>query len=238
MIRVRPARERGFADHGWLRTHHSFSFADYRDPRHMGFRTLRVLNDDVVAPGGGFGAHPHRDMEIVSYVVEGALAHEDSTGAGGIIRPGDVQHMSAGRGVVHSEFNASTTEPLRFLQVWILPAERGTDPSYAQRHFPPTERQGRLRLVVSPDGRDGSLGIGQDATIHTALLAPGDRVVHRLGAGRGAWVQVVRGEVVLAEHGLAEGDGAAVEQVDTVELCARADSELVVIDLGGEARTP
>ena len=165
MIRIRRSNDRGFADHGWLRTHHTFSFADYYDPDHMGFRTLRVINDDVVSPGSGFPSHPHRDMEIVTWIVDGALQHRDSMGNGSVIRPGDVQRMSAGTGVIHSEFNPSKNEPTRLIQIWILPAERGRTPSYEQRRFEESERSGRLRLVASPDGRDGSVTIGQDASI-------------------------------------------------------------------------
>lgn len=235
MITVRRGHERGHADHGWLDSHHTFSFADYYDPRFVGFSDLRVINEDRVAPGAGFGTHPHRDMEIVSYVLEGGLQHRDSMGSGSVIRPGDVQLMSAGTGVTHSEFNASTTERVHFLQIWILPAERGTTPRYAEANFAESERRGRLRLLVSPDGRDGSLVIGQDACILGSLLGREESVRHVLGAGRSAWVQVARGAVLLGEHRLEAGDGAAVTGADAVELRGASDdvAELLLFDLRG-----
>jgi len=231
MIRIRRGAERGYADHGWLDTRHTFSFADYHDPRHMGFRSLRVLNDDRVVAGAGFPTHAHKDMEIVSYVVEGALAHEDSTGTGSTIGPGDVQRMSAGRGVTHSEYNPSEVEGARFLQIWIVPEKQGLAPSYEQKHFPEDERRGRLCVIASPDGRQGSLTLHQDATIYAALLREGDRVRHDLAAGRHAWVQVVRGELSLDTHDLGEGDGAAVSDERVVDLAARSDSEILLFDL-------
>jgi len=231
MIRIRRSDERGRADHGWLDTRHTFSFASYHDPDHMGFRALRVLNDDRVAPGGGFPTHAHRDMEIVSYVVDGALEHRDSLGTGSVIRPGDVQRMTAGTGVRHSEYNASRERPTRFLQIWILPEAAGLPPGYEQRHFPPAERRGRLRLVGSRDGRDGSIRIHQDVAIHAGLLADGDTVRHEFAEGRHGWIQVVRGEIDLGQERLREGDGAAVSGEPSVELTGRDDAEILVFDL-------
>jgi len=231
MIQIRPAHERGHANHGWLDTHFTFSFADYYDPQHMGFRSLRVINDDRVAAGGGFPMHPHRDMEIVSYVVEGALEHRDSMGNGSVIRPGDVQRMSAGTGVTHSEFNPSETEGMRLLQIWIEPAREGIVPSWEQQHFSTDDREGKLRIVASPDGADGSVTINTDARIFAALLGPGDSVAHTLDEGRGAWLQVVRGRIRLGDEVLSEGDGAAVEQQSSLQIEAESDSEILLFDL-------
>lgn len=222
MITVRPAAERGHAQHGWLESRHTFSFADYHDPRQMGFRALRVINDDRVAPGMGFGRHPHRDMEILSYVLEGALAHQDSTGTQGVIRPGDVQRMSAGTGVFHSEFNASKTEPVHFLQIWIQPSTLGVAPGYEQKTFTPEEKRGRLRVVASPDGRDGSVKIHADAVVYATALAAGDGVRLALEPGRKAWVHVARGAVRLQVadglRELHEGDGVALTDEPEVGL--------------------
>jgi hypothetical protein len=231
MIVVRRSEERGHFDHGWLDTRHTFSFADYRDPRHMGFRALRVVNEDRVRPGQGFGTHPHRDMEIVTYVLEGGLAHRDSMGHGSTIHPGDVQRMSAGTGVTHSEFNASRTEPVHFLQIWILPDRTGLAPSYEQRRFPEEERRGRLRLLASPDGADGSVTVHQDVRLLAALLAPGQAVGHALAPGRHAWVQVARGAVEVAGQRLSAGDGAALSGETEVALQGIADSEVLLFDL-------
>lgn len=230
-MKIRRSNERGFADHGWLRTFHTFSFADYYDPEHMGFRTLRVINEDRVAPGHGFGTHGHRDMEIVSYVLSGALAHRDSMGTGSVIRPGDVQRMSAGTGVLHSELNASETEPVHFLQIWILPDKRGYTPGYEQKSFPDEEKRGRLRLVASPDGADGSITIHQDARIHAGILAAGESVKHVVAPGRGAWLQVVRGAIDLDGARLDAGDGAAVDEEGALEIRAREESEVLVFDV-------
>lgn len=210
MIRVRPAAERGHANHGWLDTQHTFSFGEYHDPAHHRFHALRVMNEDRVAPGQGFGSHPHRDMEIVSYVLAGALEHKDSLGNGEVLRPGELQRITAGTGVVHSEFNPSPTEPVHFYQIWLLPDRQGLEPSYEQRGFDPAERTDRLRLVASPDGADGSLTLHQDARLSLATLTPGAEVVHPLADGRHAWLQVLRGAVRLGDHVLAAGDGAAV----------------------------
>ena len=231
MIRIRPANERGHADHGWLDTYHTFSFANYHDPQNMGFRSLRVINDDRVAAGGGFPMHPHRDMEIVSYVVEGALEHRDNMGNGSVIRPGDVQRMSAGTGVMHSEVNPSDTEGMRLLQIWIVPARTGIEPSYEQRHFSTDDRKGKLRVVASPDGAEGSVTVHTDARIFAALLGPGDRVAHEIDDGRGVWVQVVRGSIRLGDEVLSEGDGAAVEQQTSVQIEGESESEILLFDL-------
>lgn len=232
MITIRPADARGAAEHGWLSSRHSFSFADYHDPAHMGFASLRVINEDRVQPSKGFGTHGHRDMEIVSYVLSGALEHKDSMGNGSIIRPGEVQRMSAGTGVTHSEFNASDSEPVHFLQIWILPEREGLAPGYEQTLFPEDERRGRLRLVAARDGRNGALAIHQDVDLYAALLAPGDSVTHPLAAGRKAWLQVARGGVTLNGNTLSEGDGAAIEDEDTVEIAATGDAEILLFDMG------
>jgi redox-sensitive bicupin YhaK (pirin superfamily) len=231
MIKVRPASERGHADHGWLNSYHTFSFADYYDPQHMGFRALRVINEDRVQPARGFGKHPHRDMEIISYVLEGSLEHRDSLGTGSVIRPGDVQRMSAGSGVTHSEFNGSPTEPVHFLQIWLLPEQQGIPPSYEQKTFTPEAQRGRLLLVASPDGRDGSLVIHTDARLYAGRLEASDRVELPLAQGRHGWVQVARGQVQLNGKDLSSGDGAAVSDEAAVQLTASAPSEVLVFDL-------
>ena len=231
MIDVRKADSRGHARHGWLESYHSFSFADYHDPKHMGFRALRVINEDRVQPGQGFGTHSHRDMEIVSYVVAGGLAHKDSMGNGSVIRPGDVQRMSAGTGVTHSEFNDSSEEPVHFLQIWILPEEEGIEPSYEEKHFAEEERRGRLRLVASRDGRDGSVRIHQDVDMYATVLAPGLSVVHPLAVGRAAWVQMVHGDAVVNGVELHGGDGAALTDEARVEIMAAGESEILLFDL-------
>jgi len=234
MITIRRAEERGHADHGWLDTRHTFSFADYHDPAHMGFGDLRVINEDRVQPGAGFPTHGHRDMEIISYVLEGELAHRDSLGNGSTIRPGEVQRMSAGTGVRHSEMNASASQPVHFLQIWILPSQRGLAPGYEQRAFPSEERRGRLRLVASPDGRDGSVTVHQDARLSIALLADGERVRHELASGRRAWVHVARGELTVNGSRLRAGDGAAVEDEVALEIegTSTPAAEVLVFDLG------
>jgi redox-sensitive bicupin YhaK (pirin superfamily) len=233
MIDIRRAGERGHFDHGWLDTSHTFSFAGYHDPGQMGFRALRVINEDRVGPGQGFGRHGHRDMEIISYVLGGALAHQDSTGASGVLRPGEVQRMSAGTGVTHSEFNGSREEEVHFLQIWIEPAQAGGRPSYEQKAYPEAERRGRLRLVASPDGAEGSTTIGRDARVYTTLLAPGERVEHPLAPGRFAWVQVACGEVELGGQVLGPGDGAAISGEARAALAGRGGSvaEVLLFDL-------
>jgi hypothetical protein len=231
MIAVRPAAERGHADHGWLDTRHTFSFASYHDPRHMGFRSLRVINEDRVKPGEGFGTHAHRDMEILTWVLDGALGHKDSMGNGSVIRPGDLQRMSAGTGVTHSEFNPSPEAPVHFLQIWLQPRERGLPPGYEQKRFPPEERRGRLRLVAAGDGRDGAVTIHQDADLWTALLQPGESVRHALAPGRYAWLHVARGAVSLNGSTLGAGDGAAVSDEAALEIAGAADAEVMLFDL-------
>ncbi|HZM00047.1 MAG TPA: pirin family protein [Planctomycetota bacterium] len=244
MITIRPSAERGHFDHGWLDTFHTFSFAEYHDEEHMGFRTLRVINEDRVAPQREFGTHGHRDMEIITYMLAGELAHQDSLGNGSTIRPGEVQRMSAGTGVMHSERNPGATEPAHLLQIWILPDRRGHEPSYEQKRFSDAERRGRLRLVASPDGAEGSVSIHQDSRLYSALLAPGESVRHALGAGRGAWVQVAKGAVTLeggaaaAGDGrdgkpvrLSAGDGAGIEQETGVTLTAITPAEVLLFDL-------
>jgi len=225
------AADRGHAEDGWLESFHTFSFGEYYDPRQMGFRTLRVINEDRVQPGKGFGTHSHRDMEIVSYVIAGGLAHQDSMGNGSTILPGDVQRMSAGTGVTHSEFNHAKNEPVHFLQIWIVPESEGIDPSYEEKHFSVAERQGGLRLVASRDGRDGSVRLHQDADMYASLLGSGERVEHPLRAGRGAWVQMVRGEAEFNGEVLRGGDGAAASDAARVEILARADSEILLFEL-------
>ena len=231
MIEVRRAKERGHANHGWLDTWHTFSFSSYHDPRFMGFRVLRVINEDTVAPGQGFPLHGHRDMEIISYVLEGGLAHKDSLGTGSVIRPGDVQRMSAGTGVRHSEFNASDSDAVHFLQIWIEPARAGITPGYEQKAFAETDKRGRLRLVASPDGADGSLTIHQDARLYATVLAPGQAVAHPLARGRHAWVQVTRGTLTVNGEPLAQGDGAAISDEATVSLTGETDAEALLFDL-------
>jgi redox-sensitive bicupin YhaK (pirin superfamily) len=232
MLQLRPAGERGHFDHGWLDTYHSFSFADYHDPAHMGFRALRVINEDRVVPGEGFGTHPHRDMEIVTYVLEGALQHKDSMGTGSVIRPHEVQRMSAGTGVFHSEFNASKTDPVHLLQIWLLPERRGIEPSYEQKAFDPAEKRGRWRLVGARDGREGAVTIHQDVDLYGTIVGPGDAVRHALKPGRHAWVQVARGRATVNGQALEPGDGLALSDVASVEASGRdGEAELLLCDL-------
>ncbi len=231
MIAIRRSRERGRAEHGWLESFHTFSFAEYYDPEQMGFRTLRVINEDTVRPGTGFGTHAHRDMEIITYVVEGALEHQDSMGNGSVIRPGDVQRMSAGTGVTHSEKNPSRTESVHLLQIWILPARKSMPPGYEQKAFPENEKRGRLRLVASRDGRDGSVTVHQDASLFASLLESGENARHDLRPGRRAWLQVVKGRIRLGPETLGAGDGAAVSDERAIEIAAEEPSELLLFDL-------
>jgi hypothetical protein len=231
MMSIRRANERGHADHGWLDSYHTFSFADYHDPDHMGFRALRVINEDRVQASKGFGEHGHRDMEILSYVLEGALAHKDSIGTGSVIKPGDVQRMSAGTGVRHSEFNASTTEPVHFLQIWIVPDKSGYPPSYEQKSFSDEERRGRLRLVASRDGREGTVTIHQDASLYAGLLNHGEKTSFDVRAGRYAWIQVTTGSVRVNGESLRTGDGAAIDNAGSVEIVGEDAAEVLVFDL-------
>jgi redox-sensitive bicupin YhaK (pirin superfamily) len=231
MIRIRPTGERGHADHGWLSTYHTFSFAGYFDPNHMGFRSLRVINDDTVQPGQGFDTHSHKDMEIISYVVDGALEHRDSMGTGSVLRAGDVQRMSAGRGVRHSEFNHSKSDLLRFLQIWIHPEGKGIEPGYEEKRFDEEEKRGRLRLIVSPDGSGDSLRIHQDVRVYATVLESGDVVRLELAPDRHAWVQVVRGRVALNGAELGRGDGAAVSDETRLHLEGLETAEVLLFDL-------
>jgi redox-sensitive bicupin YhaK (pirin superfamily) len=231
MITIRKSDERGRANHGWLDTHFTFSFADYFDPEHVQFRTLRVMNDDRVAGGGGFPAHPHRDMEIVTYVLEGALEHRDSMGNGSVVKPGDIQYMSAGTGVTHSEFNASKTEPVHLYQIWMMPDKRGHKPAYDQKNFSEAEKRGKLRLLASPDGRQGSVKIRQDNDLYATVLGAGDSVKHALKPERHVYVQVARGSVNLNGQPLETGDGAAISAEKSVELTGIRDAEVLLFDL-------
>jgi redox-sensitive bicupin YhaK (pirin superfamily) len=229
-MQVRRSHERGHANYGWLDPRHTFSFADYYDPEHMGFRSLRVINDDRVMGGEGFPTHPHRDMEIISYVVDGALEHKDSMRNGSIIRPGEVQRMRAGTGVTHSEYNHSPTEPVRFLQIWVVPERRGMKPGYDQKLFG-DERRGRLRLVASRDGREGSVQIEQDVSMFASVLQDRERVIHKLADGRHGWIQIVRGTVSIDGVELSEGDGASLSEASTIEVQSIGDSELILFDM-------
>ncbi len=231
MLQVRKSEERGDANHGWLQSKHTFSFADYRDANHTGFGPLLVINEDRVAAGQGFGTHGHRDMEIISYVLEGALEHKDSIGTGSVLHYGDVQRMSAGSGVRHSEFNGSRTEPVHFLQIWIEPNVTGIAPSYEEKHFAPAAKQGRLRLVASSDGRDGSVLIHQDAAIYAALLGPNDQLEHALAKGRSGYVHVIRGHVTVNGIALAGGDALKLRDEALVALSQADDAEVLLFDL-------
>ncbi len=231
MINIRKSNERGHANHGWLDSHFTFSFADYFDLEHVQFRTLRVMNDDRVAGGGGFPTHPHRDMEIVTYVLEGALEHKDSMGNGSVIQPGDVQYMSAGTGVRHSEFNASKTEPVHLYQIWMLPEKQGLNPAYDQKNFSEEEKRGKLRLVASPDGRDGSVKIRQNNELYATMIDSGETVKHELKKDRHAYVQVARGSITLNGTKLDVGDGAAISAEKALELVGVKKAEVLLFDL-------
>ena len=231
MINIRRSNQRGGGDYGWLRTQHTFSFNTFYDPKWMGFRSLRVINEDWVAPAGGFPTHPHRDMEIITYVLDGALAHKDSLGTGSIIRPGDGQRMSAGSGIRHSEMNASQPEAVKLLQIWLLPEREGIEPSYEQKSFPAEEKRGKLRLIASPDGKEGSVTIHQDAKLYVSLLASGEQVTHELSNGRSAWLQVAKGAVQLNGNALNQGDGAAIRDEQKLIIIGTEDAEVLLFDL-------
>jgi quercetin 2,3-dioxygenase len=231
MHTIRRAAERGHANHGWLDSYHSFSFADYYDPDHMGFASLRVINDDTVAPAQGFGTHGHRDMEIITYILDGALEHKDSMGNGSVIRPGDVQRMSAGTGVQHSEFNPSKTEPVHFLQIWIQPDQRGARPGYEEKHFDADSKRGRLRLVASKDGREGSVSLNQDANLYAAVLDGPQRIEHSVAAGRHGYVHVARGSVTVNGEKLNGGDAMKLDGGSKVALESAAQAEILLFDL-------
>ncbi|MFO0878573.1 MAG: pirin family protein [Gemmataceae bacterium] len=231
MLQVRRSAERGHFDHGWLDTYHTFSFADFFDPEHMGFRSLRVMNEDRIAGGRGFGMHPHRDMEIVTYVLTGQLQHKDSLGNGAVLRAGELQRITAGRGILHSEFNPDSHEPVHLYQIWLLPRNRGLEPGYEQKKFDLAGRQGRLQLVADPDGQDGALRIQQDARLYLGDLQPGQELAHTLAQGRHAWLQVLRGEVQVGSHRIQAGDGVAFSQEPLVHLTAPAQAEVLLFDL-------
>jgi quercetin 2,3-dioxygenase len=231
MITVRRSKERGHFSFGWLDTYHTFSFDQYYDPRFMGFRTLRVINEDRVAPGGGFPTHPHRDMEIITYVLEGALEHKDSMGNGSVIRPGEVQRMSAGTGIMHSERNGSVSEPVHLLQIWILPDQPGIEPGYEQKMYGDEEKHGALRLIASHGGQDGSVLIHQDARIYASVLDAGQEITHELASGRHAWLQVARGSVTLNGQQLKQGDGAAASEEPSLKITGDEKAELLLFDL-------
>ena len=232
MLAIRPADERGLAKLGWLDSRHTFSFGHYYDPQFMGFGPLRVINEDRVKPAQGFGTHGHSDMEIISYVLDGALEHKDSLGTGSIIRPGDVQRMTAGTGVRHSEYNASSTDPVHFLQIWIIPEKDGLEPSYEQKTYSDEEKRGRLRLIGSRDGRDGSVTIHQDVDLYASLLGAGDAVSYELGEGRNGWLQVARGSVRLDDNELSAGDGVALTGARSLTIAGIDDAEILLFDMG------
>jgi redox-sensitive bicupin YhaK (pirin superfamily) len=231
MLAIRKSDDRGHANHGWLNSYHTFSFGAYYEPQHMGVSNLRVINDDTVAPGGGFSTHGHNDMEIISYVLQGALEHKDSMGNGSVIRPGDVQRMSAGTGVTHSEYNHSASEPVHFLQIWLQPNEMGVEPSYDQRHFPVGDRRGRWVLLVSPDGRDGSIATHQDALMFGSLLASGETLEYRFDADRQGYLHLARGRLGVGDITLSQGDGLAVQKQELLELEGIEDAEVLLFDL-------
>ena len=231
MITIRRSNERGGGDYGWINTRHTFSFSDYWDPRWMGFRSLRVMNEDYVAPASGFPTHPHADMEIITYVLEGKLEHKDSLGTGSVILPGDGQRMTAGRGLRHSEYNPSKTERVHLYQIWILPEKKGLEPSYEQKSFPTAEKQGKLRLIASPDAKDGSVRINQDASLYVTLLKPGEEVSHDFAGNRHGWLQVAKGSVEIAGQKLGSGDGAAISNENRVTIKSGQDSEVLLFDL-------
>jgi quercetin 2,3-dioxygenase len=231
MITIRRSAERGGGDYGWLKTRHTFSFNDYSDPKWMGFRSLRVINEDWVAPQGGFPTHPHRDMEIITYVLSGKLEHKDSLGTGSVILPGDGQRMTAGRGIRHSEANPSSTESVHLLQIWIFPDKQGHEPGYEQKSFAEAEKRGKFRLIASSDGADGSVKINQDAKLFVTLLAPGEAVTQPISAKRSAWIQVAKGDIELSGHKLHQGDGAAIHDEKQLTIKATEEAEVLLFDL-------
>lgn len=231
MLTIRKSEERGHANHGWLDSYHTFSFANYYDPQHMAFRSLRVINQDVIAGGKGFGTHPHRDMEIITYMLDGALEHKDSMGNGSIIRVGDVQRMSAGTGITHSEFNHSATETAHLLQIWILPNQQNVTPSYEQISFSREEKLNQLKLIASPDGRDRSVTIHQDANVYASILEDGAEVTHRLNPNRYAWIQVARGNVLVGDRLLSAGDAISSDQAGDLKITSQGNAEILVFDL-------
>ncbi len=231
MIQVRKSEDRGQANLGWLDTKYTFSFNTYYDPEHISFRSLRVINDDIIAGGGGFGMHPHKDMEILTWVLDGALEHKDTTGGGGVVLPGDIQYMSAGKGIAHSEFNHSKADPLRLLQVWIIPERKNLEPGYGQRTFAPEQLSGRLAEIAAPDPKEGGAPIGQDAHVYVARLKAGESVSHELAEGRHAWLQVAKGSVELNGTPLREGDGAAITGEKALMIASTASSEVMLFDL-------
>ena len=233
MLTLRRAEDRGHADHGWLSSHHTFSFASYHDPRHMGFGPLRVINDDTVAGGGGFPPHGHRDMEIISYVIEGALSHRDNMGNGSVIKPGDVQRMSAGPGVVHSEFNASKSEPVHFLQIWIIPERAGLPSGYEQKFFSADDKRGKLRLVASPDGADGSVRLQQDARLYASIVDGTAPLRHTIARGRKGWLHVVKGNAELNGQRLGAGDGVAIDGEEQLTIASSDGGEVLLFDMVG-----
>ena len=231
MISLRKAQARGHANYGWLNTYHTFSFANYFDSEYMGFRSLRVINEDTVSPGGGFGTHGHRDMEIITYVLEGALEHKDSTGNGAVLHPGEVQHMSAGTGIMHSEYNHSKSEPVHFLQIWLLPDTKGLKPTYDQRAFDIAQNSGNLKLVAAKDGKNGAIKVNQDVDLFAGVLKKGDLISYSLASNRHGWIQVARGEINLNELPLEAGDGVALSDVADVTIEAHSDAEILFFDL-------
>jgi redox-sensitive bicupin YhaK (pirin superfamily) len=232
MIKIRPSSERGKANLGWLDTRYSFSFSNYFDPQHMGFKSLRVINEDKVNPGGGFPTHGHQDMEIITYILQGALEHKDSIGNGSIISPGEVQRMSAGTGILHSEFNPSADEAVHLLQIWILPEKKGIQPSYEQKTFTEAEKSGQLRLIASQDGRGNSVTINQDVNLYATLLKNGETVIHQTTKDRGVWLQIIKGSIVVSGQVLSNGDGAAITEETTLKLTGNADlSEVLLFDM-------
>jgi redox-sensitive bicupin YhaK (pirin superfamily) len=232
MIAIRPAAERGAVNLGWLDSKHSFSFGDYHDPAHMGFASLRAINEDWIEPGQGFGTHPHRDMEIITYIIKGALEHKDSMGNGAVMKRGDVQHMTAGSGIMHSEFNHSSEELVHLLQIWILPAEKGLTPGYEEKTFTDADKTNQLRLIVSPDGRDDSLLVNQDVNVYASILQKDAELTHNFVKGHSGWMQVVHGAVDVNGEVLNAGDGAAVEQADSLQIRANTDAEFLLFDFG------